>query len=62
MGASMRWAGWFLLGAMACGGGRAGGGNADAGAGGTGGPPPLVDAGVPDAGPSADCQGVMPAP
>ncbi|HET7785329.1 MAG TPA: hypothetical protein VFL36_05125 [Myxococcales bacterium] len=62
MGASMRWAGWFLLGAMACGGGRAGGGNADAGAGGTGGPPPPVDAGVPDAGPSADCQGVMPAP
>ena len=59
----MRWAGWFLvLGAVACGGGQAGAGNPDAGAGGTGGPPPVVDGGVPDAGPSTDCEGVMPAP
>lgn len=56
----MRWAGWFLVvAALACGGGHAGG-VPDAGAGGTGVTPPL-DGGVPDAGPSADCEGVMPA-
>jgi hypothetical protein len=59
----MRWVGWLMVvGALACGGGHAGGGDPDAGAGGTGVTPPVVDGGVPDAGPSVDCDGVMPAP
>lgn len=59
-GAGMRWAVWLLLGAVACGGGHAVSADPDAGVGSVVVPSDAGTGGV-DAGPSADCAGLVPA-